>query len=207
MRYGGYGSGYTYALLGVTSGGNVTVDHSTFSHSQWGGLHVSSATADVAHSLFTQNRFGASFYGAAATIRANSLISSNSEYGVFMTYTSSYASGPGVINNSEVVNNGLQGVLLWVDPGIATTSAPRGTGNNIYNNAGTRHSSATVVILRPGRLQVPSSPFLAVRTISRSGAHRTPCGTTRTQRVGLTTAATDRHDGSATRPDMSDTLA
>ena len=136
IRYGGKGSAYTYALLQVGNGSYAYVDHSTFMFSEWGGLAVASGTVNVQHSLFTQNKFGASFYSGAGSISNNSQLTSNTEVGVFMTYTGSYAGSPATITHSDIANNGSHGVLLWVASGIAANKAPSGQYNNIHNNDG-----------------------------------------------------------------------
>ncbi len=140
VRYGGWGTaneGYG-ALRVATAGTSVIVEDSTFSNNQRSGIFVSTQQTDgatVRRTTLSNNGNGISVNMGWVKVEDNSSIRTNSEDGLWFNLTSTFTGTQSSIADSEVRDNGRDGVRLTVDANLDVSRWPRGTRNNIYNNA------------------------------------------------------------------------
>lgn len=140
VRYGGNGSANSaYGALRIgTAGTSVTVEDSTFANNQRSGIFVSVNDTDgvtVRRTTLSNNGNGISVNQGWVKVEDNSSIRNNAQDGLWFNITSSFAGPQSSITDSEVKENGRDGVRLTVDASLDVSKWPRGTRNNIYGNA------------------------------------------------------------------------
>jgi RHS repeat-associated protein len=140
VRYGGNGSAnsaYGALRIGI-AGTSVTVEDSTFTNNQRSGIFVSVNDTDgvtVRRTTLSNNGNGISVNQGWVKVEDNSSIRNNTQDGLWFNITSSFTGPQSSITDSEVKENGRDGVRLTVDASLDASKWPRGTRNNIYNNA------------------------------------------------------------------------
>ncbi len=140
VRYGGWGSanfGYGALRVGI-AGTTVTVEDSTFNNNQRSGIYVSTQETNgaiVRRTTLSGNGNGISVNTGWVKVEDNSSIRNNAEDGLWFNLTQTFSGSQSSITDSEVRDNGRDGVRLTVDAGLDVSRWPRGTRNNIYNNA------------------------------------------------------------------------
>ena len=142
VRFGGWGfANYTNGAVWVTSGGSVTMDHSTVYKSQTSGVLAGSGggsspwpSATINHSTLSYNDTGASVNQGTLTIGGNTLIQNNTYDGLWMSLTYAFAGTPTTVVHSTITANGRRGVYYQPNTGISLSVEPTGSYNNIYGN-------------------------------------------------------------------------
>jgi RHS repeat-associated protein len=141
--YGAHGSGgfYLYAVLTVTKGSTVEVDHSVFEHNSHSGIEVSGgSTANVSYSTFANNGGGLSDFESVLNL-SHSTMAKNSENGVF---TSSLTKGSSFMYDTFTENT-KAGVDISQSCTSSLSAFPHGEYNNIYANGGTKEAGSQLL--------------------------------------------------------------
>ncbi|MGH3024096.1 MAG: right-handed parallel beta-helix repeat-containing protein [Gaiellaceae bacterium] len=139
VRYGGWGSSDTaYAAIQVSgTQADATISDSLVSDNQRSGVLVSSGGhALIEGSTIEQNKVGVAVTGAAVDIQARTNIRANITDGVTFSLASTYAGPASSITDSDVRENGEDGVDIFVDRTLAVAKWPHGNWNNIFFNTG-----------------------------------------------------------------------
>jgi hypothetical protein len=137
IRYGGY-TGYAYqsGAVMVQNNANLSIDHSMIRWSNTSGVQATSTNpVYIAHTLLAYNIHGVSVIGGTygAVRISDSSIAHNSGHGVFMNWGGP-PSAQSSITNSNVTDNGANGVQLQVAGSVPVSLYPTGTHNNIWAN-------------------------------------------------------------------------
>jgi hypothetical protein len=138
VRYGGYGSTDTgYAAVEVTgSQADATISKSFISNNQRSGVRVyGGGHVLIEQSTIEQNKVGVAAIAAAVDIRGRTNIRANAKDGVNFSLAASYAGPASSITDSDIWENGEDGVDIGVDRTLAVGKWPHGTWNNIFFNA------------------------------------------------------------------------
>jgi RHS repeat-associated protein len=131
--YGGWGftdSGNGELKVSGT-GTSASVDHTTFRYSQTSGVLIAAnATGDFSQATMSNNGSGVSTLGVLKL--KQSQVTSNTRDGLYFSYFN-YTGTASSIWFSDITSNGSRGIYIE-GSGIAVSSMPRGSYNNINNN-------------------------------------------------------------------------
>lgn len=156
--YGATGSSfrYNYAVLKVTKGSSVEVDHSTFEHNAYSGINVSGGSAaTVSYSTFANNGGGVAAIGENVVTLSHSTMANNAEDGLFWNAPEkpTKATGMSVMYNS-ITGNESNGIRILQACASSLSVFPHGEYNNIYANGGVTEAAKQLQ-----SLSVCSSPL------------------------------------------------
>jgi RHS repeat-associated protein len=141
VRFGGLGSAkWNYGALSISgSGTSVLAEDSTFSSNQASGIHVGiqdTAGVTVRRSTLNDNGDGISANGGWMKVEDDTLVRNNSEDGLWWNLAAGFTGPQSHVLDSEVRNNGRDGIRLQVETNLDVNRWPRGTRSNIYANTG-----------------------------------------------------------------------
>ncbi len=142
--YGAPGSGayYNYAVLKITKGSTVTVEHSAFEHNAYSGIQVTGAsTANISYSMFANNGDGVAGSGENVVNISHSTLANNNGDGLFWTTPEKPAKMPEMsVMYDTITKNAQAGVEIWQYCGSPLPSFAHGEYNNIYVNGGAKEA-------------------------------------------------------------------